>query len=1010
MQASPWQFRYPWRKYQRLILQEIANVVDTPRDDRRYHIVAPPGSGKTIIGLELIGRFGRPALVLAPTTTIQMQWRERVRMFLPPEADLDAWVSTEPEHPAPILVLTYQRLAVQNSDAPFAQQAARWAWLDDLVSGGQVVDEVAAEAYLRDLATRNPKTYRNELRRRYPRIKRRLLRAAPHEVARFLHPNALNLLDTLVQRGIGTVVLDECHHLLDYWAVVLRYLLGRLQQPRVVGLTATLPSPEDDFAYENYTALLGEVDFEIPTPAVVKEGNLAPYRDLVYFTQPTPAEREYLKNIDQHLEQATRQVLTSSSFLAWLEPLLRASWQAEVDEHPVFALAGLRWLYALRRLPPSFPHPPQAEQPPTLDDRLVLLEHYALRALLPSDNPLDHRRYQALRELLRPFGFTLTSKGLRQARTPGDLVLAFSTSKARAVADILQHEALALQDRLRAVVVTDFERRTGSLRRYRRGPAGRPLPLNEEAGSARFIFRTLAQNPDLDALHPVLVTAKSLWINKAFRPRFERFAASFRDERQLDFQLHFTAQEDFWEVRGEGRDWGTRTYVTMLTQAFEQGLTRCLVGTRGLFGEGWDALRLNVLIDLTTVTTSVGVQQLRGRSLRKDPQWPRKVAHNWDVVCVAPEFRHGGDRDLRRFRRRHQKVWGVVQYPGSLAYLRYGIFPPGGGQGWQTLARQWHTRVARGVLHVDPALGLQLSWGDWRKVAFDGFTRLMLAQIPQREATYAAWQIGEAYSNFSYRLTQIRPRDLRIRTVYTLQETTAALLHELRVVIGGALSTGGLAMWYVLTAAQGPLALLLGSAALTAGLVTAGVLAWKARAITRLLRRLLREQPVDAILLDMARALLVALAQAGLVSRKLQPDYVRVVKQPDNSYTVELDYASPEDGALFAEALAEMLAPVLDQRYLIQRTDRRLPHILTTGLWGMLRLLARPTWEDTLHPVPKALAVKRERAEALARAWRRYVGGGRLIYTRSPEGRQILYAARARHHPHAEALAFQFWR
>ena len=63
-----------------------------------------------------------------------------------------------------------------------------------------------------------------------------------------------------------TVVLDECHHLLDYWAVVLQYLIGRIRDPQVVGLTATLPSPEDGNEYENYTSLLGDVDFEVPTP------------------------------------------------------------------------------------------------------------------------------------------------------------------------------------------------------------------------------------------------------------------------------------------------------------------------------------------------------------------------------------------------------------------------------------------------------------------------------------------------------------------------------------------------------------------------------------------------------------------------------------------------------------------------------------------------------------------------------------------------------------------------
>jgi superfamily II DNA or RNA helicase len=58
-------------------------AAEHPSLDRRYHLVAPPGSGKTIIGLELVGRFGRPAVVFAPTTTIQVQWLDKLAMFTP---------------------------------------------------------------------------------------------------------------------------------------------------------------------------------------------------------------------------------------------------------------------------------------------------------------------------------------------------------------------------------------------------------------------------------------------------------------------------------------------------------------------------------------------------------------------------------------------------------------------------------------------------------------------------------------------------------------------------------------------------------------------------------------------------------------------------------------------------------------------------------------------------------------------------------------------------------------
>jgi superfamily II DNA or RNA helicase len=62
-------FRHPVRKYQRQILDQMG----TPEADLKHHIVAPAGSGKTIVDLELIRRFDESAVVFAPTATIQQQ-------------------------------------------------------------------------------------------------------------------------------------------------------------------------------------------------------------------------------------------------------------------------------------------------------------------------------------------------------------------------------------------------------------------------------------------------------------------------------------------------------------------------------------------------------------------------------------------------------------------------------------------------------------------------------------------------------------------------------------------------------------------------------------------------------------------------------------------------------------------------------------------------------------------------------------------------------------------------
>lgn len=63
------------RQYQKTVIESIENY------DRGV-ILAPPGSGKTIIGLELIARKNQPALILVHRKQLLDQWVERIQTFL----------------------------------------------------------------------------------------------------------------------------------------------------------------------------------------------------------------------------------------------------------------------------------------------------------------------------------------------------------------------------------------------------------------------------------------------------------------------------------------------------------------------------------------------------------------------------------------------------------------------------------------------------------------------------------------------------------------------------------------------------------------------------------------------------------------------------------------------------------------------------------------------------------------------------------------------------------------
>jgi len=181
--------------------------------------------------------------------------------------------------------------------------------------------------------------------------------------------------------------------------------------------------------------------------------------------------------------------------------------------------------------------------------------------------------------------------------------------------------------------------------------------------------------------------------------------------------------------------------------------------------------------------------------------------------------------------------------------------------------------------------------------------------------------------------------------------------------------------------------------------------------IWQVFQRTFREVPAGAILRDMGRALLAALQAAGLVSTDLDDDQVQVAQILAESYEVFLDKASPEDSSILSMAYQQVLGPLGDARYLVERDSTTLRNPLYRPLWLLLRTLLR--LEPDLkgyHRVPDVLATRRELAETLARPWQHYVGGGQLVYTHTDEGQRILLQARAQPRRPIRQMAFEIWR
>lgn len=697
-----WTRRVPLRDYQQSLLDRLH-----PDDGSTLHLLAPPGSGKTLMGLELAVRNGRRALVLVPTTVIGAQWIHQARkLFTSPAVGSPSVTdsvgthlpSARPEQAAEaadLTVLTYQSLAVVDS-SPAWSDAARSHWLTELTADGRSAG--SAEAWLKRLEADNPRAYNRGLRARATTIRRQVDELDDDAIDSILGPGARARLDALVTAGVATIVLDECHHLKAHWAIVVHYLVRRLKRaglsPTLIGLTATEPSGEDRLA-RRYRALLGDVDAEVPVPAVIRAGHLAPCRQLAWFTLPSTEETTFLATAGEELHHRVGELLLSPDGIDYLlevvappisstapgggsgsGPLPRIAGAdddhapttarpheedelvhrivAGFDADPLLAASAaalLRKTGSYRgtalstRVVPLLPELDLLD----LDDELRLLGRYAHDRLLAA--PERRRDWKSTRELLRGFGLYLTDSGIRAGRSPVDTITAASRAKDTAVVDILRHELDSIGERLRAVVVTDAAEHSAPHRALDvLGPASRPGP----AGGAARCMSTLLSDADLRSLHPVLLTSSRLSLASG--------DTSLLDRLRRSTGLALPATDDGWMLSVTGQGVGSAGLVLAVSELVTAGEVRLVVGTRGLLGEGWDCPAVNTLIDLTAATTSASTQQLRGRTMRLDPGWVDKVAHNWSVTCLLPSHpRLRSNPDLNRLRRKAEHLWSLVR-------------------------------------------------------------------------------------------------------------------------------------------------------------------------------------------------------------------------------------------------------------------------------------------------------------------------------------------------------------
>ena len=566
-------FKGEWRAYQKRILEKSDSIMA----DGHIHLVAAPGSGKTTLGIEFIRRNSKPALILVPTVTIRQQWVDRIReAFLDDESLADEMISQNLKQPKTITVATYQAL---HSAINRLEGDAEVEDTDDVVENEHFdfkdVDIIA------------------------------------------LFKNA----------SLGTLCLDECHHLRNEWWKSLETFRKSFADISVISLTATPPYEGEPALWEHYVAMCGEIDEEITVPELVKEGSLCPHQDYVYFSFPTKEEEKQLDQFSTQKRAFLKNLSSDSMFCEAVRTSRALDGTISEDEllnEPKYLSATLIFLrYKGIEFPKHFQQLLGVSLLPAFDLAWFEILLQGMLFDVPHWYDLSEEDSKELKHELKSLGL-IDRKQVQLLRNKQlDQLLNQSLGKLNAVREIFKAEYETLGNDLRQLILTDF------IRKDFEAHLGNPEVQYSQLGVLPYfeVLRRELVEQQLNVLVAVL-TGSLVIVPTAVKPRLE---AIFGQDKITFQQVGQLNEKDYVKVRLVGSQ---HDLVSAVTQLFQEGHIHVVIGTKSLLGEGWDAPCVNSLILASFVGSFMLSNQMRGRAIRIWPENPEKTSSVWHLVSI----------------------------------------------------------------------------------------------------------------------------------------------------------------------------------------------------------------------------------------------------------------------------------------------------------------------------------------------------------------------------------------
>ncbi|WP_178986316.1 DEAD/DEAH box helicase family protein [Winogradskyella helgolandensis] len=854
------EFIFPWRSYQAELLKHFSAHIE----DHHFHVIAPPGSGKTILGLEIVRKLGKKTLVLAPTLTIRNQWENRLQNFFTENCDFEAY-SFDIKAPSDITFSTYQSL----------------------------------HAFYKTFEDKN------------------------------------DYYQFFKTHNIETLVLDEAHHLKNTWWNCLMDL-KRHSEFYIVALTATPPYDSSRAEVSKYFTLCGEVDDEIAVPDLVREGDLSPHQDFVYFSKPEDLEINFIVDYRRNIADFKDELLKDDAFIDFLIEhrfYKNPNWHLdELYSSTEYFSAILIFLYQCgfeidhQKLEILGFEKQEMIQFPELDLHwLGILFQY----LLVSDREqlIEQEKYIATLE-----------KRLRKLnvfeRNSVDFIgeqllyksLSNSPSKLKSIVSIVNAERKTLKRDLRCVILTDYIRKEF-------------LTINEaeieniDKIGVLPIFQYVRHYCDKPEELAVL-SGSIVILHQSILMAFEAIES-------LDNFSFSPLQIDasFLLVTTKGKS--KNSIVSIITQLFESGHIKVLIGTKSLLGEGWDAPSINSLILASFIGSFVSSNQMRGRAIRKDAKAPNKTGNIWHLACVDPTALDGG-KEVDTLKRRFEAFVGVTNSTIpfiSNGFERLNIPDEINVESLDTLNDEALKRAAKRILITEK----------WNNAIGKG-TKL----TKEVKILHSGKRPFKAQKQIYYFDAL---RFFVVELVFTMMlfyvEFVAQSFHLI-------LQRGVVYFIYALLAAF------------------VGVFGYK---LYKAVKLYFRYGYLYKKIGKMGLAILDTLDELGYITSSRTDITVSSYVLGKGDVVCNLVGANALENSLFSKALSQLLEPIASPRYLIVKTN----------------FFRKRLDVENFYPVPELFGDKKENALVFQKHWKQYLGKNKLVFTRSVEGRKLLLKARLFH-------------